>query len=49
MSIRILKDKKGNAIGCASEDGKECKENSIKCSGCKIYTGHPNKPLLFRS
>ena len=49
MSIRILKDKRGNPINCISEDGKTCTENNVKCNGCKIFTGHPDKPLLFKS
>lgn len=49
MSVKIIKDKKHRAIDC-EHDGKGCIYNFTSvCNGCSIYTGHANKPNLFRS
>jgi len=30
--------------------GKPCiHNNSKKCNGCRVYTGHMGKPILFKS
>jgi hypothetical protein len=49
MSVRIIKDKKYRAVDC-EQDGKGCIHNFTDvCFGCKIYTGHPDKPNMFKS
>jgi hypothetical protein len=48
MHIEMLKDKKKRIINCLNWNGKGCKNNfTSMCNGCKIFTGHADKPNLY--
>lgn len=48
MHIEMLRDKKKRIINCLNHKSKGCKHNFTPvCHGCKIFTGHIDKPDLY--